>query len=106
MSDEKVKPMTKTDLLSAVAEKSGIPKKEVTTVLDALTEVVREQLSSRGPGSVSVLGLAKISVNEKPATVSTMKANPFKPGEMMEVKAKPARRIVKVRPLKALKDMV
>jgi nucleoid DNA-binding protein len=102
----KVKPMTKTDLLSAVADKSGLTKKDVTSVLDALTDVIREQLSKKGPGAIALPGLAKISVNDKPAQKATTKANPFKPGEMMEVKAKPARRIVKVRPLKALKDMV
>lgn len=103
--DDKTKPMNKTELLGAVADKSGLSKKEVTAVFDALTDVIREQLSS-GPGSVALPGLAKISVIDKPAKPATTKANPFKPGEMMEVKAKPASRVVKVRPLKALKDMV
>jgi len=102
----KVKPMNKTELLSAVADKSGLSKKEVTSVMDALTDVIREQLSKKGPGSVALPGLAKISVLDKPAKAASTKANPFKPGEMMEVKAKPASRVVKVRPLKALKDMV
>jgi len=35
-----------------------------------------------------------------------MRPNPFKPGEMMEVKAKPARNVVKAQPLKGLKDLV
>jgi hypothetical protein len=42
----------------------------------------------------------------KPATKATQKANPFKPGEMMTVKARPARTVIKVRPLKGLKEMV
>jgi hypothetical protein len=45
-------------------------------------------------------------VQDKPATEAATRPNPFKPGEMMDVKAKPARRVVKVRPLKNLKDMV
>jgi len=47
----------------------------------------------------------KITVITKPATKATQRANPFKPGEMMTVKAKPARKVVKIRALKALKDM-
>lgn len=100
------KPMNKTELMSSVAEKSGLTKKEVTSVIDALTEVIREQLGQSGPGIVVLPGIIKINVVEKPAKEATTKANPFKPGEMMEVKAKPASRVVKVRPLKGLKDMV
>jgi hypothetical protein len=48
----------------------------------------------------------KVNAIYKPATKSTTKPNPFKPGEMMEVKAKPARTVLKIRPLKALKAMV
>ena len=46
-----------------------------------------------------------MSNNAKPATKGGMRPNPFKPGEMMEVKPKPARRVVKALPLKSLKDM-
>ncbi len=48
----------------------------------------------------------KITVIKKPATKAGTRPNPFKPGEMMDVKAKPARNVVKVRPLKSLKEMV
>jgi len=98
------KPMNKTELLSSIADKSGLTKKDVTSVVDALTEVIREQLGKTG--SVVLPGIIKITVIDKPAKEATTKANPFKPGEMMEVKAKPASRVVKVRPLKGLKDMV
>jgi hypothetical protein len=53
-----------------------------------------------------VPGMMKITAIHKPATKATQKPNPFKPGEMMEVKAKPARTVIKVRPLKGLKSMV
>ena len=102
----KEKPLTKTDLLNAVADASGVSRKEVSTVFDALTEVIRKELGNKGPGVVALLGLAKISVVVKEAKAATTKANPFKPGEIMEVKAKPATRVVKIRPLKGLKDMV
>jgi hypothetical protein len=54
----------------------------------------------------TIPGLAKVTVVRKPATKAGQRPNPFKPGEMMEVKAKPARNIIRVRPLKMLKDMV
>jgi nucleoid DNA-binding protein len=106
MSDDVSKPLSKTDFISAIAGKTGVTKLEVNTVLDGLINVVREQLSKNGPGSISILGLAKITVVDKPAKPAAVKPNPFKPGETMEVKAKAATRIVKIRPLKSLKDMV
>jgi hypothetical protein len=48
----------------------------------------------------------KVTVIRKPATKARMAPNPFKPGEMMQVKAKPARNVVKVRALKGLKALV
>ena len=105
MSTE-AKPLSKTDFLAAVAEKSGLAKKDVSTMFDAMTEVIRGELSSKGPGTVSFPGLVKINVVVKEAKSATTKPNPFKPGEMMTVKAKPATRVVKVRALKSLKDMV
>jgi len=54
----------------------------------------------------NVPGMMKITVRRKPATKATVKDNPFKPGEKMTVKAKPARNIVRIRPLKGLKSMV
>lgn len=106
MTDDSKKPMSKTELISAIAEKSGFVASQVTSVLDGLTDVIREQLSKSGPGSITIVGLAKITVVDKPAKPATQKANPFKPGEMMDVKAKPESRTVKIRPLKALKDMM
>lgn len=100
------KAKSKTELLGAVADQAGLTRKEVAAVLDALADVVRSELSASGPGSVSLAGLVKITVVEKPAKPEATKPNPFKPGEMMTVKAKPASRVIKVRPLKTLKDMV
>ena len=97
----KDKPLTKTEILNALAEGSGLTKKEVTAVLDELSS-----LGKRGPGVFNMPGLLKIQVQRKPATKATTRPNPFKPGEMMQVAAKPARNVVKVRPLKALKEMV
>jgi hypothetical protein len=53
-----------------------------------------------------VPGMMKVAAIYKAATKSAQKPNPFKPGEMMTVKAKPARTVIKIRPLKGLKQMV
>ena len=102
----KDKPLTKTEILNALAEGSGLTKKEVTAVLDELSSLISKNLGKRGPGEFNMPGLLKIQVQRKPATKATTRPNPFKPGEMMQVAAKPARNVVKVRPLKALKEMV
>jgi nucleoid DNA-binding protein len=101
------KAMTKTEVLNALAEKSGVSKKEVGSVIDALSELIESQIGKKGPGVFSVPGLMKITVQRKPATKPKKGVpNPFRPGETMDVAAKPARNVVKIRPLKNLKDMV
>lgn len=101
----KPKPMSKSEVFANLAEKSGVSKKEVATVFDALTSLIGESLGKRGPGTFNVPGLMKITVQHKPATKARKGINPFTGQEQM-FKAKPARNVVKVRPLKGLKDMV
>ena len=63
-------------------------------------------LSKKGAQAFTIPGLCKIVVQHKPAQPAKKNVpNPFKPGEMMDVAAKPAKNIVKVRALKKLKDM-
>ena len=97
---------TKTEILSNIAESTNLSKKEVGAVLDALSGEIAKAVGKKGPGQFAIPGLCKIVVQRKPATKAATKPNPFKPGEMMEVSAKPARNVVKIRPLKNLKDMV
>ena len=104
MADKK--PATKTEILNNIAEETGLARKDVASVLEALSGEIRKGVSKRGPGQFTIPGLCKIVVQRKPANKATTRPNPFKPGEMMEVSAKPARNVVKVRPLKNLKDMV
>jgi nucleoid DNA-binding protein len=104
------KPRKKSELFSILAEHvPGITKKQVAGMFEALGRVIAVDLAKPSPDKPKVFvvpGMMKISAIHKPATKSAQKANPFKPGEMMTVKAKPARTVVKVRPLKALKEMV
>lgn len=99
------KPMTKSEILSAIAEDTDLTKKQVSEVFDSMSGLIQKSLKKNGPGVFTVPGLMKITVQRKPATKATTRPNPFRPGEMMEVAAKPARNVVKVRPLKNLKEM-
>lgn len=99
------KTRTKTDIYRTIAEQTGLQRKEVQSVFDSMRDMMAKDLGKRGPGEFNVPGLMKVKVQTKPATKGGTRPNPFKPGEMMKVKAKPARRIVKVRPLKALKEL-
>ena len=97
---------TKTQVLNAVAEKSGLNKKDVAAVLDALAASIGETICD-GETPFTIPGLCKVVPQIKPATEARYGVpNPFRPGETMDVAAKPERKIVKVRPLKGLKDMV
>jgi nucleoid DNA-binding protein len=102
------KRLTKTQLIAAVAskaEKSGLTKKQAAAVLDALGEVVTQQLGKKGPGEVIIPGLLKMSIVTKPAVPEHEGLNPFTKQPQV-FKAKPARKVVKVRVLKGLKDSV
>ena len=98
-------PMTKSQLLSALADDTGLSKKDVAAVLDALSDVMHRHLTKRGAGQFTMPGLLKVKTIKKPATKARKGINPFS-GEPTTFKAKPARTMVKVQPLKALKDMV
>jgi nucleoid DNA-binding protein len=101
------KPLTKTEIMARIAEATNLSKKDVAAVFDALSAEIKKSLSSRGPGSFTIPGLLKIERKKVPARPARKGVpNPFRPGELMDVAAKPASKKVKVRPLKNLKDMV
>ncbi|MFK8081034.1 MAG: HU family DNA-binding protein [Granulosicoccus sp.] len=99
------KPPTKSEIMTSIAETTELSRKEVASVFEALNGLIQDNLKPRGPGTFSVPGLMKIRVNKKPATKARKGINPFT-GEETVFKAKPARKVVKVLPLKNLKDMV
>jgi len=98
------KPTTKSESLTYIAEQTDLTKREVGEVFDALAKLMKRDLK-RGPGVYTVPGLMKVKVVRKPATRARKGVNPFT-GEEMMFKAKPARNVVKVLPLKGLKEMV
>ena len=99
------KPPTKSEIMSSIAETTELSRKEVASVFEALEGIIQDNLKPRGPGMFSIPGLMKIRVNKKPATKARKGINPFTKEETI-FKAKPARKVVKVLPLKGLKDMV
>jgi nucleoid DNA-binding protein len=95
---------TKAQLFSAIAEETGLAKKDVTAVFDSLGEIIQRHLKNRGAGQFTLPGLLKIRVTKKAATKAKKGINPFT-GQEMTIPAKPARRSVRVRPLKALREL-
>lgn len=98
------KPMTKSEILVQIAATTELSRKQVTSVFDALAGLIKTAVGKKGPGVFAVPGLLKIVVIQKPATKAHKGINPFTKQEQV-FKAKPARKVIKVRPLKALKDM-
>ena len=106
MSSKSNKAPTKSEILENIANATGLTRKQVSSVFDSLSDEISKAIGKRGPGQFALPGLCKIVVQRKPATKAAVKPNPFKPGETMQVAAKPARNVVKIRPLKNLKEMV
>jgi nucleoid DNA-binding protein len=100
------KPMTKTELLNTLAEKTGLGRKDIANVLEELGDVIERHIKKRAAGTFTLPGLLKIAAVKKPARKAQKGVpNPFRPGETMDVAAKPASVRVKVTALKKLKDM-
>ena len=98
------KAMSKGEIVTALAEGTGLSKKQIGSVFDELTKLMGENLGKKGPGVFNLPGLMKVKVIRKPATKARQGINPFTKEETV-FKARPARNVVKVLPLKALKDM-
>lgn len=98
---------TKSAILAEIASSAGLTKKQVTAVFDELTSLVERHVKKGGAGEFTLPGLLKIKTVKKPARKARKGvANPFRPGELMDIAAKPASTKVKVLPLKGLKEMV
>ena len=101
----KEKPRTKSEVLSIISDHVGISKKEAAQVFDVMGDMIQVDLKKGSCGAFNVPGMMKVMVQRKPATKARKGINPFTKEETV-FKAKPARNVVKVRPLKALKDRV
>ncbi len=99
------KGMSKSEFVNAIAEKSELSRKQVNGVFEAMQTIVAQQLGKKGPGEVTIPGLVKLNVTIKPATPERQGINPFTKQPTV-FKAKPERKVVKARPVKAVKDAV
>ncbi len=91
------KPMTKSQLVTALAESMGSDKKSAAAALDAVCSVITSEVS--GGGAVTLPGVGKIYCRARPAR---MVRNPAT-GEQIH---KDADKVVKMTIAKALKDSV
>jgi nucleoid DNA-binding protein len=96
--------LNKTQILDQIAASTELSRKQVSAVLDSLTDVIEAHVKKDAVGEFVLPGLMKISTVRKPAVKAHKGINPFTKEEVM-FKAKPATTVVKVRPLKKLKDM-
>lgn len=96
--------MNKSQSMTYITENTGLSKKEVASVFDTLGNLMHRHLKKNAAGEFTLPGLMKCTVKRKPATKARKGVNPFT-GEEMMFKAKPARNVVKVRPLKRVKEM-
>jgi nucleoid DNA-binding protein len=99
------KPITKSETYQALVADTGLSRKQVAAVFESLGKLIQANLGKKGPGVFALPGLVKLKVIHKPATPARKGINPFTKLEQV-FKAKPARKVVKAVPFKALKDMV
>lgn len=99
------KPLTKTQLLNELTERTGLAKKDVISFLETLEVLVEENLSAKGPGVFTLPGLLKIAKKTRKKQPAKKGINP-RTGEEITIAAKPERKVVKVTALKKLKEMV
>lgn len=98
-------PYKQTQIISHIAETTNLGKKEIKHTLESIKGLIGAHICKKGAKEFSFLSLFKITVTKKPATKARKGINPFT-GEEITISAKPARNVVKIRPLKKLKEMV
>ena len=95
---------TKSQILGDIAEETGLTKKQISEVMDALASQAQRHLNKKGSGEFTVPSVGvKLRRVIKPARKARKGVNPFT-GEATVFKAKPASIAVKVRPLKKMKE--
>lgn len=99
------KRMTKAQVIAEIADMAELDKKSVNRVFDGLTELIKKQLSSRGPGEFVIPNLLKLKAVKKPATKDRPGVNPFTK-QPITIKGKPASKKIRATALKSLKDLI
>jgi nucleoid DNA-binding protein len=99
------KPMTKTEMIAALTGTTGLTKKQIADLFDELAKLIKRELGEEGAGVVNISNLLRIKVVRKPATAERKGINPFTKEETI-FKAKPAKNVVKLVPMRGLKELV
>ena len=95
----------KQDIVSDLAENSGLTKAQISSVLDELTILIQRHLMEGSVEEFILAGLIKMDTTKKEAKEAYTGVNTFT-GKTIEFSAQPAKTVVKVHALKGLKDMV
>jgi len=95
--------MSSSQFVATFAEKSGFTAKQARSAIKTMNAIIAQQLGKQGPRQVLIPGLLKLIVVDKPPTPQHEGVNPFtqKP---MTYAAKAARKVLRARPLKALRE--
>ena len=104
-SGNKAKPLSKSEIFAALSERTGLAKKDVAAVFDEMSKMLEENLGKKGPRVFNVPGLMKVYVHQRKASPARTGRNPAT-GEEVQIAAKPAKEVIKVRALKGLKEMI
>ncbi len=97
---------TKTQILTAISEETGLSRKDVAGVFASMSTLISRHVMKRGSGEFSIPDCGiKVRRVVKPRTKARMGRNPAT-GEAIKIPAKPAKTVVKVAALKALKDKI
>jgi nucleoid DNA-binding protein len=96
---------TKGSIYKDIATTTELSRKQVVSVFDTLTEMMKADLGKKGCGTFNLFGLAKMRTVNKPATKTRKGKNPFT-GMEITIKAKPASRKVRIRAMKGLNESV
>jgi nucleoid DNA-binding protein len=99
------KKLTKAQIVSELAERSGLAKNAVSAALEALSALAKRELGPKGPGEILVPHLFKLKAKQTPATKDRPGINPFTK-EATVIKGKPASLKVRATPVKALKELL
>ncbi len=95
---------TKQQIISDIAEDTGLGKKEVAAVFAALGTKIVQHMKPRGSGDFTIPDTGiKVRRVVKPKTKARMGRNPFT-GEEIKIPAKPSRKVIRLSALKALKE--
>jgi nucleoid DNA-binding protein len=103
---ETTKPLTKTEIIANIVATTELAKKDVTDVLDALSEEIKKSFDKKGAKAFVLPGLIKIDLKQVKAQPAKKGVKNAFTGEIYDRPAKPAHKKIRVRALKALKEIV